>query len=289
MNKKYQGIICIIASAFFFALMNLFVKLSGDIPVIQKSFFRNAVAVIFAVIILTKNKSWQIPKGKNLTDLIFRSVAGTIGIFCNFYAVSHINIADASILNKLSPFFAIIFSVILLKEKANVRQIVAVSVAFIGALLVMRPTISLDFLPSFIGFLGGLSAGLAYTFVRKVTLNGIKGPMVVFFFSAFSSIVTLPFVIFDFTPMSASQWICLALAGLCASGGQIFITMAYSKAPAKEISIYDYTQIIFAMLISLFVFSDIPDTLSIIGYVVIIFAAIFNAWHNIRPKNQVRI
>lgn len=289
MNKKIQGIICIITSAFFFALMNLFVKLSGDIPVIQKSFFRNAVAVIFAIIILTKNKSLQMPKGKNLKDLFFRSLAGTIGIFCNFYAVSHINIADASILNKLSPFFAIIFSVILLKEKASIRQAVAVLVAFFGSLLVMKPTFSLDFLPSFIGFLGGLSAGLAYTFVRKVTLNGIKGPMVVFFFSAFSSIVTLPFVIFDFTPMSLQQWLYLLLAGLCASGGQIFITMAYSKAPAKEISLYDYTQIIFATIISFLVFKDVPDALSFIGYGVIIFAAIFNAWQNIKPKNQVRI
>lgn len=283
-NDKTKGIIYIIVSAFFFALMGLFVKLSGDLPTIQKSFFRNAVAMIFAFVVITKNHQWELPKGKNISYLLIRAVAGTVGILCNFYAVSRINLADASMLNKLSPFFAVVFSIFLLKEKANWKQFFAVTLAFIGALFVMKPTFSFDGLPSFMGFVGGLMAGLAYTYVRKLTRNGFKGPLVVFYFSMFSCVVTLPWLILDFTPMSSSQWLYLILAGLSASGGQFFITAAYSKAPAKEISVYDYSQIIFTTLLSLIVFGELPDGLSFLGYGIIICAAVFNAWNSLKKK-----
>ncbi len=283
-NDKTKGIIYIIVSAFFFALMGLFVKLSGDLPIIQKSFFRNAVAMIFAFVVITKNRQWELPKGKNISYLLIRAVAGTVGILCNFYAVSKINLADASMLNKLSPFFAVIFSIFILKEKANWKQFLAVTLAFIGALFVMKPSFSFDGLPSFMGFIGGLMAGLAYTYVRKLTQNGFKGPLVVFYFSMFSCVVTLPWLIFDFTPMSPLQWLYLILAGLSASGGQFFITSAYSKAPAREISVYDYSQIIFTTLLSLVVFGDLPDDLSFLGYGIIISAAVFNAWNALKKK-----
>ena len=284
-NDKTKGIIYIIISAFFFALMGLFVKLSGDLPIIQKSFFRNAVACAFAFFLITKNKEWALPKGKNITYLLIRAVAGTSGILCNFYALSNMNLADASMLNKLSPFFAVIFSLFMLKEKANLKQIFAVTMAFIGALFVMKPSFSFEGLPAFMGFLGGLGAGLAYACVRKLTQNGFKGSLIIFYFSAFSCLVTLPWLIFDFTPMSATQWLYLLLAGLSASGGQYFITTAYSKAPAKEISIYDYSQIIFTTLLSFVVFGDLPDVLSFIGYGIIIVAAVFNAWNFLRKKS----
>ena len=283
-NDKTKGIIYIIISAFFFALMGLFVKLSGDLPIIQKSFFRNAVAMIFAFVLITKNKEWALPKGKNVGFLFIRAVAGTGGILCNFYALSNMNLADASMLNKLSPFFAVVFSLFILKEKANFKQILAVTLAFIGAVFVMKPSFSLEGFPAFMGFIGGMGAGLAYACVRKLTQNGFKGNLIIFYFSAFSCIVTLPWLILDFTPMAPKQWLFLILAGLSASGGQFFITTAYSKAPAKEISVYDYSQIIFTTLLSLIVFGDLPDSWSFIGYGIIIFAAVFNAWNSLKKK-----
>ncbi len=284
-NDKTKGIIYIIISAFFFALMGLFVKLSGDLPVIQKTFFRNLVAMFFALGIIIKDKSFEIPKGKNLVYLLVRSTSGVVGVLCNFYALTKINLADASMLNKLSPFFAVIFSIFALKEKANWKQFFSVSLAFVGALLVMKPSFSFEGLPALLGFFGGLCAGLAYTYVRKLTLNGFKPPLIIFYFSLLSCGVTLPWLIFDFTPMSPLQWLYLILAGLSAGVGQFFITTAYSKAPAKEISVYDYSQIIFTTLLSLIVFGDLPDILSFIGYGIIISAAVFNAWNSLKKKS----
>ena len=245
------------------------------------------MALIFAAVVITKNRSWELPKGKNIIYMLIRAVAGTLGILCNFYAVSNMNIADASMLNKLSPFFAVVFSILVLKEKANFKQIFAVTLAFIGALFVMKPSFSFDALPAFLGFIGGLGAGLAYTYVRKLSQNNFKGPLIIFYFSLFSCVVTFPWLIFNFTPMSPVQWLYLILAGLSASGGQFFITAAYSKAPAKEISVYDYSQIIFTTLLSIIVFGDLPDIFSFIGYAIIISAAVFNAWNSLRKKADI--
>lgn len=283
-NKKYIGIMCIITSAFFFALMNLFVRLSGDLPSIQKSFFRNLVALLFAFFIMIKNKDkFKIKKREDLKYLILRSTFGTIGILCNFYAVDRLLLADASMLNKMSPFFAIIFSFFLLKEKISPFQLSAVLVAFCGSLFVIKPSFELSaFLPAFIGLMGGIGAGAAYTFVRKLGTLGVKGSFIVFFFSSFSCLVTLPFLIFDYMPMSALQIFYLILAGLSATGGQFAVTFAYCYAPAREISVFDYSQILFSAILGLFVFGQIPDGYSFLGYSIIIGSAVMMYLYNVK-------
>ena len=287
MNKKHLGVLYIIVSAFCFALMNTFVRLSGDLPTIQKSFFRNFVAVIFAIIVLKKNHI-PIRWGKgNLKFHLLRSAAGTLGILCNSYAIDHLVLSDASMLNKMSPFFAIIFSFIFLKEKISVFQTLAVAAAFIGSLFIIKPSFTgIDFLPGFIGFLGGMGAGAAYTAVRHLGSIGEKGPFIVLFFSAFSCLVTLPYIIFNYQQMEIRQLIYLLCAGLSAAGGQFSITAAYCYAPAKEISVYDYSQIIFAAAIGYVLFGQIPDKFSFVGYAVIIMAAILMFIYNNKSSGR---
>lgn len=276
MKNKHKAIFCMVFSAFSFALMNTFIRLSGDLPSIQKSFFRNFVAVIFAFVILKKEKTPLKCKPENLKFLLIRSIAGTLGILGNFYAVDHLVLSDASILNKMSPFFAILFSYLFLKEKLKPYQIIAVIVAFLGSLLIIKPSfLNVSFIPALAGFLGGLGAGIAYTAVRYLGQHGEKGAFIVFFFSAFSCVVTLPYLIFAYHPMTIKQFVFLLLAGLSATGGQFGITNAYCYAPAKEVSIYDYSQIIFSALLGFILFSQIPDKWSILGYITIISSAIF--------------
>lgn len=269
-SNTVKGILCILASAFFFALMNLCVRLSGDLPSIQKSFFRNFVAFFFALAFMLRKKIWFSGKSSNIMPLILRSVFGTVGILCNFYAVDHLVLADASMLNKMSPFFAIIFSCLILKEKVSPFQAMAVGGAFLGSLLIIKPTvIGMELFPAVLGFLGGMGAGAAYTMVRYLSERGEKGPFIVCFFSGFSCLVTLPFLIFSCHPMTIWQLAILLMAGLCAAGGQFTITAAYSYAPAREISVYDYSQIVFSAVLGYCVFGQIPDVLSWLGYLII--------------------
>lgn len=275
MRDKLKGILCIISSAFFFALMALFVRLSGDLPSVQKSFFRNFVAAMAAAILLIRSRPKIQMDRKSWTALIFRALLGTIGILGNFYAVDHLVLADASMLNKMAPFFAILFSFFLLKERVSLFQAGAVLAAFAGVLLILRPSgASMELIPALVGLMGGAAAGFAYTLVRLLSQRGVQGPFIVFFFSAFSCTVTLPFLIFHFIPMSSQQLLFLLLAGISAAGGQFSVTAAYSFAPARELSVYDYSQVLFSAFLGFIVFGQIPDLLSWLGYCIICGAAV---------------
>ncbi len=277
MNKvsdRTKGILLVVTEAFFFAGMGAFVRLAGDVPSIQKSFFRNIVAALVAFIVLMRSEKKFYTKRENLKFLLLRSVCGTVGILGNFYAIDHMALSDASMLNKLSPFFATVFSIIILKEKTSAFQISAIVTAFLGSLLIIKPGLGVDVLPGIVGFLGGMGAGMAYTIVRLLSKRGERKAFIVFFFSVFSSLAALPWLIFDYRPMSMYQLAMLICAGLCACGGQFAVTGAYSYAPAKEISVFDYTQIIFSALMGFALFGQGPDAWSIVGYVIIIGVAV---------------
>ncbi|SFQ39677.1 Uncharacterized membrane protein [Lachnospiraceae bacterium XBB1006] len=274
-KKKYQGIFFIICAAFFFSLMTFFVRLAGDVPTFQKSFFRNIVAAVFAVSILARSEEKFKVLSTSWISLFLRAGFGTAALIANFYAVDHMNLADANILNKLSPFFAILMSRVILKEKPSKQDLITVFIAFAGAVLVAKPTGNMGILPAALGIFGGFGAGVAYTFVRKMGMQGERGAVIVAFFSVFSTLVTLPSLLFDYHPMTMNQLLCLVFAGFAGMGGQFSITKAYTKAPAKEISVYDYTQVLFAAMLGLVFFDQVPDVYSLTGYIIIIGAAIF--------------
>ena len=278
-NDKIKGITFILLAAFGFSLMTFFVRISGDLPTMQKAFFRNFVALIVASSAIIKNgNGFRIGKGNRL-DVFLRSAFGTAGLIANFYAVDRLGIADANMLNKLSPFFAIILSIFILKEMPNKFDIITTIIAFVGALFIIRPTGAFTAVfPALIGLFGGFCAGTAYVFVRKVSNKGVQTPVIVFAFSLFSCIVTLPFLIAGYVPMTPLQWLYLILAGVSASLGQFAITTAYKYAPAKEISVFDYTQVIFAALLGIIFLGEVPVVTSIIGYTIIIGVALIR-WH----------
>ncbi len=283
MKSKHKAILYILSAALFFSLMNTFVRLAGDLPFIQKSFFRNLIAFFCAAAVMKKEHISPKWKEGSLKGLLMRSSFGLAGILCNFYAVDHIPIADASMLNKLSPFFAILFSLIFLGERVTIVQWLLAMGAFAGSLLIIKPSMTnTDFFPALIGLFGGMGAGAAYTAVRWLSGKGVKGPYVVFFFSAFSCIVTAPALIFDYHPMTVYQLAMLLLAGGSAAAAQFSITAAYFNAPAKEISVFDYSQVIFSAIIGMIVFDQLPDIYSFLGYIVICLMAVIMFFYNNR-------
>lgn len=268
-----KGIFCIIIAGFGFALMSLFVKLSGDLPSMQKGFFRNIIAVFISSIPLIKHwKVINIPKNKTgWLVLISRSVFGTIGLVLNFYAISHISLADSSIIQKLSPFIIIILSYIFFKEEMTRFQFFSIIIAFIGIILIIKPSgndiISMGALAA---LLGALCAGIAYTCVRYLGTHNISGEFIIFFFSSLSSLMLLPYLILDYRTMTYYQLSMLLLAGISATIGQYGVTFAYKFAAAKNISVFDYSQVLFSGIFGYMFFGEFPDFQSLIGYIIVI-------------------
>ena len=268
-----KGIFCIIIAGFGFALMSLFVKLSGDLPSMQKGFFRNIIAVFISSIPLIKHwKVINIPRNNTgWLVLISRSVFGTIGLVLNFYAISHISLADSSIIQKLSPFIIIILSYIFFKEEMTRFQFFSIIIAFIGIILIIKPSgndiISMGALAA---LLGALCAGIAYTCVRYLGTHNISGEFIIFFFSSLSSLMLLPYLILDYRTMTYYQLSMLILAGISATIGQYGVTFAYKFAAAKNISVFDYSQVLFSGIFGYMFFEEFPDFQSLIGYIIVI-------------------
>ena len=272
-NNILMGIFCIVVAGFCFSLMSLFIKLAGDLPSMQKGFFRNIIAVGISSIPLIKHwKVINLPKDKiEWSVLISRSVFGTIGLVFNFYAITHISLADSTIIQKLSPFVILILSFIFFKEKMTVFQLISIIIAFIGVGFIVRPTgdgfISMGALAA---LLGAFCSGIAYTCVRYLGTHNVSGEFIIFFFSTLSTFMLLPYLIFDYRDMTVFQFSMLLLAGASATVGQYGVTFAYKYAAAKNISVFDYSQVLFSGILGFIFFNELPDLQSLIGYIIVI-------------------
>lgn len=281
-----KGVLFLVTSAFGFAMMGMFVHLAdfhgGYVSAIQKSFFRNLVALIFAAVLYFRSfrgdgaaERRASLSAKGWTLLCARSVFGTVGIFGNFYALSHMPVADALMLNKLSPFFTVLFSWLFIRERISIRQALCLAGAFTGAVFVVKPGFGpVAFLPAFCGVAGGLGAGAAYTCLRELGLMKISGTFIVLFFSGFSTLASVPFMLFDFNPMTAAQVLILTGAGLSAALGQFAVTAAYRFAEARRIAVWDYTNILFGAVFGFLVFGQIPDGWSVLGFALVLTMAL---------------
>ncbi len=280
-DSKPKAITMMLISSFSFALMQLFAKMAGDLPVAQKVFFRNLLGVIVLSVILLLKGIPPLGKKKNRKWLILRSTFGTLGIFTNLYAVGRMNLADSSMLNRFSPFFVMVLAAIFLKETIRKEHIRSLIVAFAGVLLVIKPSFSAQTLPALSGLFSALFAGSAYVIVRF--LKGKEEPLtIVFFFSLFSCLMSLPLTLSAYHQPSVEQWWALAGFGIFALGGQYFITSAYKYAPAGEVSIYGYSTVIFSAVLGNLILSELPDFWSWIG----IFLVLLSAFYLYRVNRQ---
>ena len=286
LTQNAKGILYILLAAFFFSMMTFFVKLSGDVPAVQKVFFRNIVAFVVAFVMLARSSEKFHVLKTSWGPLFLRCAFGTAGIVANFWAIDRLALADSNILNKMSPFFAIVMSLFILKERPNKVEWGSVFIALAGACFVIKPTAGIASIPALVGLFSGFAAGTAYTYVRKLSNNGERNALIVFAFSAFTLLVTAPYLIFHYHPMTSHQLACLLMAGVGGAGGQFSITAAYAHAPAKEISVFDYAQVLFAALWGLLAWGELPDAWSILGYVIIIGVAVFRWWYNLREEND---
>ncbi|CAM2977736.1 DMT family transporter [Hathewaya histolytica] len=279
MKNKTKAVVYMLLSALCFAFMSAMVKLSGDLPVMEKVLFRNLVSLIVAFVALRKSNIPMFGKKENQKYLLARSLLGLSGVILNFYAINNLALADSSMLNKLSPFFITLFAVMFLKEKFTPIKGISMIVVFIGAILVIRPQWNLSVLPAFAGFLSAAFAGAAYTLVRF--LKDRENPStIVFYFSIVSVLGTIPFVIMNYKPMSIVQFIYLMGTGVFAAMAQFALTYSYKYAPASEVAIYNYANIVFSIIIGFLFWGEVPDLLSITGGTIITLMAIIVYFHN---------
>ncbi|HBD96347.1 MAG: hypothetical protein A2015_10790 [Spirochaetes bacterium GWF1_31_7] len=273
MIKKPLSIFLMIVSSLSLACMGASVKYAGDIPLFQKVFMRDSIVVIVALIVLLYRRKNPFGHAENRMRLTLRGLSGFIGVTLYFYSVNQLLLADATIINKLSPFFTTLFAVLLLKEKIPRIQMPALILGLIGGIFVIKPQFSLETIPAFAGLLGAVVAGFSYAMVLNLTNK--EDPFVVVFYFSFSSVIlSLPIMIFTYSNPGIPIFVSLLLTGVFAAIGQITLTYSYKYSKTSDVSIYSYTLIIFSLIIGYIFWNEIPDYLSMTGGVLIIISSI---------------
>lgn len=272
MSNRAKGAIYMILSAFSFALMQVMIAKTADvIPLFEQLFLRNFIAAIIAFVGVKKSKMPVFGKKENRKLLLARSLTGYIGMITLFYASSHASQGDVAIIVKMSPFVVTIAAVLFLGEKATKFEGIALVVAFIGAFFVANPEFNSNVFPLIVAFVSCIFAGLAYTFVSA--LKGKEHPnVIIFFFSVTSTVITFPLMLSDFVVPDLQYGLMLLSIGIFAAMGQLTLTYSYSMSKATEVSIYNYSGIIFSMILGYLVLGQSMVMTSLIGAVLVIAA-----------------
>lgn len=261
-------------SGLCFALMGAAVKYAGDLHVGAKVFFRNLVTLGITGTVALRARENPFAPTPHAWRLVLRSVCGFGGVGLYFVALGHLHLADASLLNKTSPFFVTVFAVFLLKEPLGRGVVWALAAAFAGAVLVIRPGFDLSALPALAGFASGAFAGMAYTLVRS--MQGRESPnRIILTFSLFSCLATLPVLVLERPDPTPLQWAALAGMGIFGAGGQYGLTFAYHHARASRVSVFTYLHVLFALVLGFLLFGERPDVLSLLGGGLIVGAAVW--------------
>lgn len=271
-NDIKIGALLIIFSALSFSVMEIAVKISGSrIPVMEQVFARNFITLFISGFVMIKNREKFFPDKKNIVSIVCRSASGYLGIIAYFYAANNMILADASVLQKTSPFWSSLFAFILIKEKIIKVQWLSLIIAAIGSIFVIKPAMNSNVFPALVALSSAMFAGISYAIIGS--LKGKESnSLIIFYFSLFSCLFSL-FFIRSFVMPNIFELLMLMLIGIFAGFGQFFLTIAYKKAPVSAVSIFNYTGVIFSYLFSVFLFNEIADIYSVIGMIIIIFAA----------------
>ena len=274
MSERTKGAVLMCTSAFLFSAMQIPISLSGTtIPIMEQVFFRNIVTLILSFILIMRSGGSLFGTKKNQPLLFVRSAFGFLGLITQFYAVAHANQGDVSTMMKLSPFMITLWAAIFLKEKIRKVQVPALLIAFLGAAFVANPAFNSNLFPLFMAFLCAFFSSVSYTLLAYFK-NKVDGMTIIMHFSTFCVLACIPFMIFDFVMPTFKELLLLLLIGVFGGFGQIALTYAYRLATAAEISIYNYSGIVFSIILGYVFLGEVLDVTSVIGCALVIIAAL---------------
>jgi len=274
-DKSNMGILMMILASICFTLMAVMVKYLGHLPLTEIIFFRN-LPIMLIVPLMLKNRKisfW----GNNKPLLILRSLFSGSVMVAYFYSITAMNLTDAITIKQLSPFFIILLASILLGEKISFKLVTIFILAFLGAVLVVKPGFRSDIYPAIIGLLAAILTAGSHVGARR--LGSTDHPLVIVnYFGYIIGFAALGILLWqgNFCVPDTLNLFILILLGLAGLGGQIALTKAYQMAPTNMVSLYLYSQIIFGALLGVLLFKEIPDLLSIIGASLIIISGYLN-------------
>ncbi|MBI3547172.1 MAG: DMT family transporter [Gammaproteobacteria bacterium] len=284
-----RGALLMIVSALLFSMMGALIKhLSLHLPNEMTVFFRSAMGLV-ALLPWIGRRGFNQLKTQKLRGHLTRGLAGLAAMYCYFYAIAHMSLAEATLLNYSTPLFVPFIAVLWLHEKIARKLWIAIGIGFIGILLILKPGLDLFTPVALIGVASGMFAALAMVSIRRLT-HSEPALRIVFYFSAVCTVVSAIPLFWRWQMPEPNLWALLLLLGAVASLAQLLLTRAYSYAPAAEVGPFSYSTVVFAAIAGWMWWDELPDMLSFIGAVLVCLAGILTirfAGRRVAPPAEV--
>ena len=269
----------IIAAGLLFASMGACIKLVADNASNEWIvFFRNFFGLVLLIPIISRYGLENLK-----TDVIHwhiaRSLAGLGAMYCFFYSIAHIPLAESVLLSYTTPLFAPIIATFLLGELLTLRLMAAMFVGFSGVYFIVNPEFTTFSTVSLIALLSGFLAAIAMTCIRRMARSEPTTRIVFYYSVICATLSAIP--LFFAEPLPSFYCIMvLSVIGALATLGQLALTQGYSKASVAVVGPFTYTTVVFAVLLGWLFWQEIPDWLTSVGIILVITAGSVALMHN---------
>lgn len=280
-----RGAVFAVAAAAAFAVTGACIKTAAaHAPNEMVVFFRNAVSVL-ALLPWLYNVRLRGLRTRRLGGHFLRAAFGTSAMYCFFYAIRELNLAEAVLLNYSAPLFIPFIAWFWIKEPPPLAVLPAVTLGLLGIGLIVKPAgTTLVSFPALVGAASGVLAASAMVGIRRIA-DTEPVPRIVFYFSVMGSLISAVPLLWAWQTPSFRTLAAMVGAGLSATAGQLCLTTAYASAPAARVGAFTYTSVVFAALIGWAVWGERLDIRAVLGALIVIATCVVASWQQRRPRD----
>jgi drug/metabolite transporter (DMT)-like permease len=259
-----RGALYMLGSALLFSVMGALIKIvSVRLPNEMVVFFRSAMGLLVLMPWLWHRGLHRL-RTRHFGAQAARALAGLAAMYCFFYAIAHMPLAEATLLNYSTPLFVPFIAALWLGERVPAKLGWVLAVGFTGILFILKPGLALFTPVALIGLASGMFAAVAMVGIRRLTRTE-PAARIVFYFSAISTAVSAVPLLWAWQAPDPGLWLLLVLMGLVASLAQLLLTRAYASAPAAQVGPFTYATVVFAALVGWAFWGEVPDGYSLFG------------------------
>ena len=285
-TRPVVGVLWMLVTGLLFVGVTALVKYLGPgIPAPEAAFLRYAIGLVFLIPLIRPILATRLTQ-RQWGLFTLRGLAHSMGVALWFYAMARIPIADVTAMNYLAPIYVTIGAAIFLGEKLAARRVVAVVVALIGALIILRPGFR-EIGPGHLAMLAAAVVFGASYLLAKLLTDETNAAIVVGMLSIWVTIGLAPMAIAVWVPPSPQALLVLTLVALLATAGHYTMTLAFAVAPVTVTQPVSFLQLVWAVALGALFFDEGVDIWVIVGGGVIRSSITFITWREAMLKRRL--
>lgn len=277
MRKPLVGVACMVAATLLFAVFHAIAKwLSNDYDPFQIAFFRGVFGLLPLALLLyrARGHGFEHLASRRIDLQIARGTLGLGSIVCFILAFRTMPLADVLAISYATPVLVTVMSIPLLGERVGLHRGGAVLVGFLGIVLIVQPGTGVFDTSALLAMLGACLYALMMLVTRK--LGHVDSSLCTMLHVTVFYIVVcgllLPFV---WTPPTPADWLLLAAIGFVSGGGLFFFIRAFYHGEAATIAPFDYTGMLWAIILGFLLWGDLPGWLTLCGMAIVVISGLY--------------